>query len=68
MKLNQLALSLFLLTSSSPVYSFSTYGSSSSSSRKASFLQSTTTTPTYTFAKSEEIFAEAQTVCMYMQC
>lgn len=62
MKLNQLALSLFLLTSSSPVYSFSTYGSSSSSSRKTSFLQSTTTTPTYTFAKSEEIFAEAQTL------
>ena len=55
MKLN-VALSLLL---SSSVQSFSTHGAS----RQTTFLQSTTATPTYTFAKSEEIFAEAQTVC-----
>lgn len=54
MKLN-VALSLLL---SSSVQSFSTHGAS----RQTTFLQSTTSTPTYTFAKSEEIFAEAQTL------
>jgi len=63
MKLHQLALSIFLLTSaSSPVYSFSTHASSSSSLKTTTFLNSATTSAPYTFTKSEEIFAEAQTL------
>jgi len=60
MKFNHLAVSIFLVTSSSSsVYSFSTH---TSSPKTTTFLNSATSAAPYTFTKSEEIFEEAQTL------